>query len=319
VPPVNSGVIWLIKFKGFIILSECLYFLTPLKENKMARIYFSFDARDRDIIVRLAERLKVRGHEPVLEVRRHVRVPQWRVELMEALRSSDGVVTLLSPNSFDSQFVLSEVGAARVLMVSGEDHFLIPVMFSCQLIPPFVQDLYVVQCVDNNEQSLDRAAIEIDEAIIDHFAIVRAKQKRIDRVFIGHGRSQTWLGLKDFLQDRLKLEWEEFNRQPTAGVSTIQRLRDMLETSVFAFLVLTAEDEHADGSQHARENVVHEVGLFQGRLGFHRAIVLLEEGCAEFSNIYGLTQIRFPQGNIGASFEEIRRVLERETIIPKNN
>ena len=29
----------------------------------------------------------------------------------------------------------------------------------------------------------------------------------------------------------------------------------------------------------ARMNVIHEVGLFQGRLGFERAIVLLEEGC----------------------------------------
>jgi predicted nucleotide-binding protein len=284
----------------------------------MARIYFSFDSKDRDIIVQLAERLKQLGHESALEVRRHVRVPQWRVKLMEALRSSDGVVTLFTHNTSDSQFVLSEVGAARVLMVSGEDHFLIPVLLACQQIPPFIQDLYVVQCVDNTEQSLDRAAVEINEAITDHFAIVRGKQKKIERVFIGHGRSQTWLGLKDFLQDRLKLEWEEFNRQPTAGMSTIQRLRDMLDASVFAFLVLTAEDEHADGSQHARENVVHEVGLFQGRLGFHRAIVLLEEGCAEFSNIYGLTQIRFPQGNIGASFEEIRRVLERENVIPKN-
>jgi predicted nucleotide-binding protein len=45
-------------------------------------------------------------------------------------------------------------------------------------------------------------------------------------------------------------------------------------------------------------NVIHEVGLFQGRLGFKRAIVLLEEGCKEFSNIQGLGQIRYPKGNI---------------------
>ena len=36
------------------------------------------------------------------------------------------------------------------------------------------------------------------------------------------------------------------------------------------------EDEHKDGSVHPRENVIHEAGLFQGRLGFPRAIVLLE-------------------------------------------
>jgi predicted nucleotide-binding protein len=38
---------------------------------------------------------------------------------------------------------------------------------------------------------------------------------------------------------------------------------------------MTAEDEQADGNHHARMNVIHEVGLFQGRLGFERAIVLL--------------------------------------------
>ena len=75
---------------------------------------------------------------------------------------------------------------------------------------------------------------------------------------------------------------------------------------------MTAEDERADGALQARMNVVHEAGLFQGRLGFGSAIVMLEEGCESFSNIEGLGQIRFPKGNISASFEEVRRVLERE-------
>lgn len=88
----------------------------------------------------------------------------------------------------------------------------------------------------------------------------------------------------------------------------------MLDAACFAFLILTGEDQHGDGEVHARENVIHETGLFQGRLGFERAIVLLEEGCKEFSNIHGLTQIRFPKGHISACFEEIRRVLEREQI-----
>jgi len=76
----------------------------------------------------------------------------------------------------------------------------------------------------------------------------------------------------------------------------------MLESAAFAFLIMTREDEHADGSLHARLNVVHEAGLFQGRLGFKRAIILLEDGCEEFSNIYGLGQIRFPIGNISAQY-----------------
>jgi hypothetical protein len=137
-----------------------------------------------------------------------------------------------------------------------------------------------------------------------------------NRVFIGHGRSPMWREVKDFLQDRLHLDWEEFNRVPAAGVWTGDRLSSMLDNASMAFLICTAEDEHADSTQHARENVIHEAGLCQARLGFERAIILLEDGCAEFSNIHGLGQIRFPKGNISAKFEEIRNVLEREGIIP---
>ena len=89
----------------------------------------------------------------------------------------------------------------------------------------------------------------------------------------------------------------------------------MLDTSGLAFLIMTGEDEQADGQLRARENVIHEVGLFQGRIGFERAIVVLEQGCKEFSNIHGLGQIRFPKGKINAAFEEVREVLEREGLL----
>lgn len=56
----------------------------------------------------------------------------------------------------------------------------------------------------------------------------------------------------------------------------------MLHASAIAFLVMTGEDELKGGKVHARMNVIHEAGLFQGRLGFTKAIVLLEEGCEEF-------------------------------------
>lgn len=134
------------------------------------------------------------------------------------------------------------------------------------------------------------------------------------RIFIGHGRSPVWREVKDFLQDRLGLPWEEFNRESVPGIATTERLEQMLEVSSFAFLVMTAEDEHADQTLHARANVIHEVGLFQGRLGTRRAIILLEEGCQQFSNVHGLSHIPFPAGRVSAVFEDIRRVLERECI-----
>jgi hypothetical protein len=130
----------------------------------------------------------------------------------------------------------------------------------------------------------------------------------------GHGHSPVWREFKDFLQDNLSLPWDEFNRTPQAGIWTGERLSEMLESACFAFLIMTGEDEH-NGELHARENVVHEVGLFQGKLGFRRSIILLEDGCKGFSNVHGLTCILFQKNKISAVYEEVRRTLQREKII----
>ena len=90
---------------------------------------------------------------------------------------------------------------------------------------------------------------------------------------------------------------------------------EMLNLADFAFLILTGEDEKSDGKLNPRLNVVHESGLFQGKLGFEKAIILLEEGCEKFSNVHGLTDISFPKGKIEAAFEHVRDVLEREKLI----
>ena len=145
--------------------------------------------------------------------------------------------------------------------------------------------------------------------------LLRSSDSAGTKIFIGHGHSPDWRELKDFINERLKLPYDEFNRIPVAGLTTTNRLAEMLNQACMAFLVMTAEDEQADGALRARENVVHEAGLFQGKLGFEKAIVLLEEGCEEFSNIHGLGQLRFPKGNISAIFEKVREVLEREGIL----
>jgi len=135
------------------------------------------------------------------------------------------------------------------------------------------------------------------------------------KVFIGHGGSSNeYLKLGVWLT-KCSLEWEVFTTEPTAGLSTKERLLQMLDNAKMAFLIMTPEDEAANGTMTARANVIHEVGLFQGRLGWTKAIVLVEEGCEQFSNIEGLGQIRYPKGNLDAALEEIRQVLTREGIL----
>lgn len=184
--------------------------------------------------------------------------------------------------------------------------------------PPHLE-LQAEVATANNTVGACRSLAKICRKAASHMERVESRSRVQERVgtniFIGHGQSGVWRDLKDFLQDRLRLPWDEFNRVPVAGITNQARLAEMLDAAAFAFIVMTAEDETAEGQMNARMNVIHEVGLFQGRLGFTKAIVLLEEGCEEFSNIQGLGQIRFPAGNVSAKFEEIRQVLEREGLI----
>lgn len=130
-------------------------------------------------------------------------------------------------------------------------------------------------------------------------------------VFIGYGgRSQAWRDLADFLT-RLDVEVETFKSETRVGRTITDVLEGMLDRANFAFLVHTAEDDMGDGRMRGRQNIVHETGLFQGRLGFDRAIIVREDGTEQFSNVHGLQEIRFPSGQIHAAFGEVVEVLRK--------
>lgn len=131
-------------------------------------------------------------------------------------------------------------------------------------------------------------------------------------VFIGHGRSKLWARLKIFLEDELQVRTTFYENESRVGESIVPVLEKMLDEATFAALVLSAEDETQAGTVRARQNVVHEAGLFQGRLGFKRAILLLQRGIEEFSNVDGLQHIPFSGDQIEEAFYELQRVLKRE-------
>jgi predicted nucleotide-binding protein len=134
-------------------------------------------------------------------------------------------------------------------------------------------------------------------------------------VFIGHGRSTVWARVKAFLSDDFGIKSFSFESKTHVGESIVPILEGFLEEATFAIIVLTAEDETAEGTIRARQNVVHEAGLFQGKLGFKRAIVLRQEGLEDFSNVDGLQYIGFTGDKIDQTFYELTRVLKREGIV----
>lgn len=130
------------------------------------------------------------------------------------------------------------------------------------------------------------------------------------KIFIGHGRSQHYRDLKDSLQDHHKYEVETFETSPRGGFTIPEVIEGMAQRSTLALLVMTAEDEQADGSIRARENVVHEIGYFQGRLGRKRAIVIMENGVNEFSNMHGI--VHLPYKNIREVVGDVLAIIKRE-------
>jgi predicted nucleotide-binding protein len=134
-------------------------------------------------------------------------------------------------------------------------------------------------------------------------------------VFIGHGHSSLWRDVDSYIANELHVKTINYERAGHAGEATDKILRNMLDQATFAVLVLTAEDETAEARMRARQNVVHEAGLFQGVLGFERAIMLVQSEVESFSNVAGLRGIRFDSSNIAETFAELRRSLEAQGVI----
>jgi len=132
------------------------------------------------------------------------------------------------------------------------------------------------------------------------------------KIFIGHGHKKEWRDLKDHLQDKHGYKVICYEIGVRAGYTITEVLEDMISESTIAFLVMTGDDRDDKGNLKARENVIHETGLFQGKLGFKKSIVLLEEGCNEFSNIHGIQQLRFSKGNISEIFGDVIAIINRE-------
>lgn len=163
-------------------------------------------------------------------------------------------------------------------------------------------------------KSKDRGFIHNIFEIFERYSVLdydpSFESKNDFTVFIGHGGSHDWRDLKDHLQDKHNIKIEAYETGARAGHTIRDILEDMVNKSTFALLVMTAEDEQDTSQMRARQNVIHEIGLFQGRLGFNRAIVLMENSTEEFSNIAGVQQIRY--SNISETFGEVLATIKRE-------
>jgi predicted nucleotide-binding protein len=164
--------------------------------------------------------------------------------------------------------------------------------------------------INAKERSDIESIFQIFEQDLDKSRIIISPKPL--SIFIGHGGDTQWRLLKDHLHEIHGFAVDAYEIAPRAGKSVKEVLQDMLNKNSIALLVLTGEDIKNYDEIHARQNVVHELGLFQGRLGFERAMIILEEGVKEFSNISGVNQIRFSKGNIREVYGDVLGVIKRE-------
>jgi len=131
-----------------------------------------------------------------------------------------------------------------------------------------------------------------------------------NNIFIGHGQSDLFHKVQTHIQDEFTAQIETFERNKVAGRQVVQTLDAMLDKSNFAVIVATADDEAADGPR-ARQNVVHEIGLFQGRLGIERVAVLMEQGITHFLNLSGVLYLEFEPGKIEQTWTDLDKTLRK--------
>lgn len=131
-------------------------------------------------------------------------------------------------------------------------------------------------------------------------------------IVIGHGGNPAWRELRDHLRDQQGFEVEAFETAPRASQTIPDVIAGLGSQANMAILVMTGEDEMADGSRHPRLNVVQELGKFQERFGNNKTIILSEKGVTLPSNNSGIIYISFETGNIRACFGDIIAVIRRE-------
>jgi predicted nucleotide-binding protein len=132
----------------------------------------------------------------------------------------------------------------------------------------------------------------------------------ISRVFLGHGRNPVWNRIYTYIKDELHFQIEAFETEPHISSHIVDALSGFLGRCDFAVIVMAGDDFISEGNMRARQNVIHEIGLFQGRYGFERVIVFQEDGIEGFSNISGLQTVRYKE-NPEQGFYELGRALNK--------
>lgn len=136
------------------------------------------------------------------------------------------------------------------------------------------------------------------------------RQESPRRVFVSHGRSNDWRSVQAFIEKDVGLSTIELAQEPNLGRTIIEKLFDNAVRCDSAVIVMSGDDITKEDETRVRENVMHEIGFFQGRYGRKAVVLLHEEGVNVPTNLSGVAYIPFPRGSIEAGLHVLQRELQ---------
>jgi len=136
------------------------------------------------------------------------------------------------------------------------------------------------------------------------------KQGAQRTVFITHGRSDDWRRVQPFIERDIGIPTIELAQEPNQGRTIIEKLVDNAGRCDSAVIVMTGDDVANEDEARVRENVMHEIGFFQGRYGRSQVVLLHEEGVNIPTNLSGVAYIPFAKGNVEGGFHVLQRELK---------
>ncbi len=158
-------------------------------------------------------------------------------------------------------------------------------------------------------------AVSVDQSQVATSLGAQAQVQGNSVVFIAHGQSPLYLEVFRYIKDELNLNPVAFETEDHTSEQISEILNQYLDRATVAVIVMTGEIKTLENRLNTRQNVVHEAGLFQAKLGFDRVALLKEEGVESFSNVQGLIYISFDPTDISGSFYKLRRFLARHKLV----
>ena len=98
-----------------------------------------------------------------------------------------------------------------------------------------------------------------------------------NKIFIVHGQDNEMKREVQLLLTRAGLDDVVLHERPDRGRTIIDKLIQESKDACYVIALLSPDDELANGSSRARQNVIFEIGYFLGKLGKER-VRLLKRG-----------------------------------------